>query len=148
MEARRTGAWRWQVDRARRLSRLLVFGLDGGDYALICDLIAQGRMPTVARLAREGTFGPLESTVPAVTPTAWSTFLTGLNPGGHGIFNFASNPNRDRQRVESANSRSGVPFWRHLGAAGRHYEFFDDNGTPVSCGDGSPLGKKFKMNKV
>ena len=100
------------------MSRLLVFGLDGGDHALTCDLIAQGRMPTVARLAREGTFGPLASTVPAVTPTAWSTFLTGLNPGGHGIFNFASNPNRDRQRVESARSRAGIPFWRHLGAAG------------------------------
>lgn len=100
------------------MSRLLVFGLDGGDHALTRDLMAQGGMPTVARLAREGTFGPLASTVPAVTPTAWSTFLTGLNPGGHGIFNFASNPNRDRQRVESASSRTGIPFWRHLGAAG------------------------------
>ncbi|MFQ5425905.1 MAG: alkaline phosphatase family protein [Gaiellales bacterium] len=98
--------------------RLLVLGLDGGDHALVRDLVAQGRMPTLARIARDGTFGPLASTIPAVTPTAWSTFLTGLNPGGHGIFNFASNPNRGTHRVESAASRSGTPFWHHLGAAG------------------------------
>ncbi len=97
--------------------RTLVLGLDGGDYELISSLVRQGRMPTFSRLAREGTFGPLESTIPAVTPTAWSSFLTGLNPAGHGIFNFASNPNRDTQRVESAASRSGVPLWRHLGRA-------------------------------
>ena len=98
--------------------RTLVLGIDGGDHELISRLIREGRMPTIGRLAREGTFGALESTIPAVTPTAWSTFLTGLNPGGHGIFNFASNPNRDRQRVESAANRSGTPFWRYLGRAG------------------------------
>ena len=98
--------------------RTLVLGLDGGDHELISKLVQQGRMPTLARLAREGTFGALESTIPAVTPTAWSSFLTGLNPAGHGIFNFASNPNRDTQRVESAASRTGTPLWRYLGRAG------------------------------
>ena len=76
------------------------------------------RLPTLARLARDGAFGPLRSTVPAVTPTAWSSFLTGLNPAGHGIFNFSTNPNRGPQRVESAASRAGTPFWRTLAAAG------------------------------
>ena len=61
--------------------RTLVLSLDGGDYGLISSLVQQGRMPTLSRLAREGTFGPLESTIPAVTPTAWSSFLTGLKPG-------------------------------------------------------------------
>lgn len=98
--------------------RVLCLGIDGADYDLVRDLVAQGRLPTLARLSREGAFGPLRSTVPAITPTAWSSFLTGLNPGGHGIFNFASNPNRGVQRVESAASRAGAPFWRTLGAAG------------------------------
>jgi predicted AlkP superfamily phosphohydrolase/phosphomutase len=97
---------------------LLCLGIDGADHDLVRDLIARGKLPTVARLAKNGVFGPLRSTIPAVTPTAWSSFLTGLNPGGHGIFNFASNPNRGLQRVESAASRSGSPFWRVLGAAG------------------------------
>jgi predicted AlkP superfamily phosphohydrolase/phosphomutase len=98
--------------------RVLALGLDGADYDLVRDLVARGRLPTIARLAREGAFGPLRSTIPAVTPTAWSSFLTGLNPAGHGIFNFSSNPNRAPQRVESAASRAGAPLWRHLGAAG------------------------------
>ena len=98
--------------------RALVLGLDGADHELVGELVAQGRLPTIARLSREGTIGPLRSTIPAVTPTAWSSFLTGLNPAGHGIFNFAANPNRGVQRVESAASRAGTPFWRHLGRAG------------------------------
>jgi predicted AlkP superfamily phosphohydrolase/phosphomutase len=98
--------------------RVLALGLDGADYDFTRELVAQGRLPTLARLAREGTFGPLRSTVPAMTPTAWSSFLTGLNPAGHGIFNFSSNPNRSTERVESAASRAGAPFWRALGSAG------------------------------
>jgi predicted AlkP superfamily phosphohydrolase/phosphomutase len=103
--------------------RILCLGLDGADYELVRDLVAQGRLPTIARLSREGTFGPLRSTIPAVTPTAWSSFLTGLNPAGHGIFNFTTNANRSTQRIESAASRAGAPFWRTLGAAGLRSAF-------------------------
>ncbi len=98
--------------------KALVLGFDGADYELVSDLLSKGKLPTIARLSSEGAFGPLRSTVPAMTPTAWSSFLTGLNPGGHGIFNFTSNPNRAQSRVENAASRSGTPFWRPLGAAG------------------------------
>ncbi|HSE81831.1 MAG TPA: alkaline phosphatase family protein [Gaiellaceae bacterium] len=98
--------------------RVLCLGLDGADYDLVCELLAQGRLPTLARLSGEGTFGPLRSTIPAFTPTAWSSFLTGLNPAGHGIFAFTSNPNRGGGRLESAASRAGAPLWRYLGAAG------------------------------
>lgn len=103
--------------------RLLCLGLDGADYDLTRRLLAEGRLPTLAGLAERGAFGPLRSTIPAVTPTAWSTFLTGLNPAGHGIFNFSANPNRGRQRVESAASRGGTPFWRTLAAAGLRSAF-------------------------
>jgi predicted AlkP superfamily phosphohydrolase/phosphomutase len=98
--------------------RVLCLGFDGADHDLVRDLVARGRLPMIARLAREGTFGPLRSTIPAVTPTAWSSFLTGLNPAGHGIFNFSTNPNRSVQRLESAASRAGAPLWRALGPAG------------------------------
>ena len=99
--------------------RVLCLGLDGADYDLVRTLLAQGRLPTLARLSSEGTFGPLRSTIPAFTPTAWSSFLTGLNPAGHGIFAFTSNPNRGGGgRLESGASRAGAPLWRYLGAAG------------------------------
>jgi predicted AlkP superfamily phosphohydrolase/phosphomutase len=98
--------------------RVLALAFDGADYDLVRRLMGEGRLPTISRLAREGTFGPLRSTIPAFTPTAWSTFLTGLNPGRHGIFNFTTNPNRGTQKFESAASRAGTPIWRMLGAAG------------------------------
>jgi len=98
--------------------RVLCLGLDGADYDLVRELLAQGRLPTLARLSREGTFGALRSTIPAFTPTAWSSFLTGLNPAGHGIFAFTSNPNRGGGRLENAASRAGAPLWRYLSAAG------------------------------
>jgi predicted AlkP superfamily phosphohydrolase/phosphomutase len=98
--------------------RVLCLGLDGADYDLVRELLPQGRLPTLARLSRQGTFGPLRSTTPAFTPTAWSSLLTGLNPAGHGIFAFTSNPNRGGGRLESAASRAGAPLWRYLGAAG------------------------------
>jgi predicted AlkP superfamily phosphohydrolase/phosphomutase len=97
--------------------RVLCLGLDGADYDLVRELLPQGRLPTLARLSRQGTFGPLRSTIPAFTPTAWSSFLTGLNPAGHGIFAFTSNPNRGGGRLESAASRAGAPLWRYLAAA-------------------------------
>lgn len=103
--------------------RILCLGLDGADHALVERLLGEGRLPTIARLAADGSFGPLASTVPAVTPTAWSSFLTGLNPGRHGIFNFSTNPNRGRQHVESAADRGGAPVWRLLGAAGLRSAF-------------------------
>src|SRR6478736_5893857 len=80
--------------------------------------MGEGKLPTISRLAREGAFGALRSTIPAFTPTAWSSFITGLNPGNHGIFNFTTNPNRGTQKLESAASRAGTPIWRLLGAAG------------------------------
>jgi predicted AlkP superfamily phosphohydrolase/phosphomutase len=98
--------------------RVLALGFDGADYELVRRFMEEGRLPTISRLAMEGAFGPLRSTIPAFTPTAWSSFLTGLNPGRHGIFNFTTNPNRGTQKLESAASRAGTPIWRLLGAAG------------------------------
>lgn len=103
--------------------RVLALGMDGADYDLVSSLLGEGKLPTLARLASEGSYVPLRSTVPAVTPTAWSSFLTGLNPAGHGIFNFTANPNRGTHRMESAATRRGTPVWRALGGAGLRSAF-------------------------
>ena len=68
--------------------RVIVLGFDGLDYSLTRDLIAQGRMPNFKRLADRGSFAPLGTTIPPQSPVAWSTFITGLDPGAHGIFDF------------------------------------------------------------
>jgi predicted AlkP superfamily phosphohydrolase/phosphomutase len=68
--------------------RVIVLGFDGLDYDLTRQLIAAGRMPAFARLASTGGFAPLGTTIPPQSPVAWSSFITGLDPGGHGIFDF------------------------------------------------------------
>ena len=98
--------------------RVLCLGMDGADPELVGQLLDEGRLPTLAGIVRDGAYGRLRSTLPAATPTAWSTFVTGLNPARHGIFNFSTNANRAQSRVESGRSRAGTPLWRTLGAAG------------------------------
>jgi hypothetical protein len=68
--------------------RVIVLGFDGLDYQLTKDLIAEGRLPHLASLAQTGSFTPLESSIPPQSPVAWSTFITGTDPGQHGIFDF------------------------------------------------------------
>ena len=97
--------------------------MDGADYDVITEMLAAGRLPTLARMRDQGAFGPLRSTEPPITPVAWSTFLTGLEPGRHGIYNFSTNPLRGGFRVESAAARGGAPLWRILDAAGRKSSF-------------------------
>jgi predicted AlkP superfamily phosphohydrolase/phosphomutase len=69
-------------------ARTIVLGFDGLDYTLTRRLLDQGRLPNLARLARDGGFSPLLSTIPPQSPVAWSSFITGLDPGAHGIFDF------------------------------------------------------------
>ncbi|MER2600681.1 MAG: alkaline phosphatase family protein [Caldilineales bacterium] len=67
---------------------VFVFGLDGATWDIAQPLIAAGRMPNLARLMARGTAGPLASTVPPISAAAWITFLTGQNPGRHGVYQF------------------------------------------------------------
>lgn len=83
--------------RSTGRGRVIVLGFDGLDYDLTRQLIADGRLPAFARLASQGTFAPLETTIPPQSPVAWSTFITGRDPGGHGIFDFI---HRDPKTME------------------------------------------------
>ena len=65
-----------------------MLGFDGLDYGLTRRLIDEGRLPNMARMERSGQFAPLETSVPPESPVAWSNFITGMDPGGHGIFDF------------------------------------------------------------
>lgn len=68
---------------------VVVLGFDGMDPRLVAEYRAQGLMPAFDRvLARGGSLLPLGTTIPPQSPVAWSTFSTGLDPGGHGIFDF------------------------------------------------------------
>jgi predicted AlkP superfamily phosphohydrolase/phosphomutase len=68
--------------------RLLIIGIDGADYRAIARWIDEGSLPHLARLVERGALLPCRSTFPALTAPAWTTVLTGCNPGKHGVFDF------------------------------------------------------------
>src|SRR6516162_3235073 len=71
-----------------RVKRIVILGLDGLDHALTERFLAEGKLPHLARLRDQGCFKPLASTLPPISPVAWSSFQTGTNPGKHNIFDF------------------------------------------------------------
>ncbi|MCL4262547.1 MAG: alkaline phosphatase family protein [Anaerolineae bacterium] len=100
--------------------KLLVIGLDGAPYPLIRDWAQAGYLPNLARLIEQGSFGILRSTMPVHSPTAWASFMTGLNPGNHGVFDFVKREKDSYQfRFVRANQIGGVSLWRWLSMHGR-----------------------------
>ena len=69
-------------------ARLVIVGIDGGTFDLAGAWAEQGLLPNLARLMEKGVWGDLTSTYPPITAPAWSSFLTGCNPGKHGVFDF------------------------------------------------------------
>lgn len=99
--------------------RVIVLGIDGFDHQLTAELLAAGRLPNLARLAAQGGFQPLATSTPPLSPVAWSTFITGLDPGAHGIFDFI---HREPATLESFLSTSRtVPPGRMLTLGKWHF---------------------------
>ena len=138
----------WRALRRRSLSpsaprRVVVIGFDGMDPALTERWMAEGKLPSFAALAREGAFRRLQTTHPPLSPVAWSSFMTGVHPARHGIFDFLARDARSylpflsSSAVEPAKRslaigkfqvplgrprlrlfRKAPPFWKILGAHG------------------------------
>jgi predicted AlkP superfamily phosphohydrolase/phosphomutase len=95
--------------------RVIVIGLDGGTFDLILPWVREGHLPAFKRLMEEGTWGRLKSTLPPMTGPAWSSFITGKNPGKHGVFDFViRNPEGYDWIVVNATYRKGQSFWSLL----------------------------------
>ncbi len=74
--------------QAATTPRVIILGLDGLDDGLVSEMMAQGQLPNMTRLAHQGTFQALGTAIPPQSPVAWSDFITGMDAGGHGIFDF------------------------------------------------------------
>lgn len=68
--------------------KVIVIGLDGATFTILDPLLERGLLPNIARLIDEGSRGILNSTLPPMTAPAWASFMTGVNPGKHGLFNW------------------------------------------------------------
>jgi predicted AlkP superfamily phosphohydrolase/phosphomutase len=99
---------------------LLVLGLDGATFDVIDPLVRAGRLPQLAAWLREGTRASLPSTLPPMSFPAWSSFLTGLSPGRHGLFDFTQKlPGAYRLRFTNATDRAGSTLLGRASRAGR-----------------------------
>ncbi len=100
--------------RARKVKRAIVVGLDGFDPQLVRRYMEEGHLPNFHALSEQGSFRSLETTLPSISPVAWSSFATGVNPGKHRIFDFytrnANNYMPELSSVKIASIRKGIKF--------------------------------------
>jgi len=125
------------------VNRVIILGFDGLDPLLLEKYMAEGKLPHFSRLRKEGTYRRLQTTTPAISPVAWSSFMTGCEPSKHNIFDFLSrNPKNYLPDLSSARIgpprrfinlgkyrfplskpeirllRKSQPFWKVLGQQG------------------------------
>jgi len=142
--------------------RLLILGVDGMDHRMTQRLMAAGRMPNFAAMSQQGVYKSLKTSVPPLSPVAWSDFMTGLDSGGHGIYDFLHRdpqsmlpefsmsktiPPEDHISIGSwqlptdtgqlINLRKGEVFWQPLNDLGVHSSIIrmPANFPPVAAGD-------------
>jgi len=134
---------RRQAYSKAQIKRAVILGFDGMDPELAARFISEGNLPNLAKLQEQGSFRKLRTTFPAISPVAWSTFMTGVNPGKHNIFDFLARdlsnylpflssveiraPKRSVKigkytiplgKPVVKGMRRGTPFWHWLGKAG------------------------------
>ncbi len=107
--------------------KVLVLGFDGLDPQLLRRFVSEGHLPNFQRLSETGSLQELATTDPPQSPVAWSTFITGLEPNFHGIFDFVHRDPETMQPIPSLTLiedgtarllREGIPFWHYLEEAG------------------------------
>jgi predicted AlkP superfamily phosphohydrolase/phosphomutase len=70
------------------VDRVIIVGFDGLDPEILDSMLSAGKMPNMAQLIERGSYRRMRSTCPPISPVAWSSFSTGVNPGKHNIFDF------------------------------------------------------------
>ena len=99
--------------------KLVIIGLDAATWTVIRPWMAEGSMPNLGKLMRAGVSGTLESVRPPITPPAWTSFMTGKNPGKHGIYNFVETEHGGyATKYANATSRRTPTVWKLLNDAG------------------------------
>ena len=106
-------------EETRGKARLPAIGLGGATWDALTPMMARGGLPNLTHLVVGGAAAPLRSTIPPLTVPAWSSFMTGLNPGRHGIFALQRALNRDPALVYvNGVAIRGPLLWEYLNRCG------------------------------
>ena len=93
-------------------AKVLVIGLDGATEDIVTPMLEKGMLPNLARVVGEGASTRLASSYPPLSPTAWSSFMTGTNPGKHGVFGFTIKQHKSYYvEVATANAIATPTLW-------------------------------------
>jgi predicted AlkP superfamily phosphohydrolase/phosphomutase len=112
------------------MSKVLIIGLDGGTFDLIKPWVKEGKLPNIARLMHSGVYNNLQSTIPPMTFPAWNAFMTGKNPGKHGVFDFMERKNGTYDlEIKNAHHRKSETIWKIASKAGKRCAVI---GVPVT----------------
>jgi len=124
----------------RYFRKVVILGLDGFDPKIAARLICEGKLPNCKALSESGTFQPLKTTMPSLSPSVWSSFMTGSDASFHSIYDFITRnpisyqprlssseivrsfnmgiPLKNFQKISVRMLRKGTPFWKELGMCG------------------------------
>ncbi|MBN1579648.1 MAG: alkaline phosphatase family protein [Anaerolineae bacterium] len=106
-------------------NRALIIGLDGATWDVLTPWMNDGTLPHLAQLCHAGSWGKLQSSIPPITAPAWSTFMTGKQPGKHGVFHFVrlfdnedSQASDEKPEIVNARTVKSSTWWDILGHSG------------------------------
>jgi predicted AlkP superfamily phosphohydrolase/phosphomutase len=101
------------------VQKLAIIGWDAATFDVILPLLEAGALPNMQRLVDCGVWGTLVSTLHPLSPTAWASFMTGMNPGKHGVFDFVGLSEDGRFRFTNGAGVKSETLWSMLSRAGR-----------------------------
>jgi len=100
--------------------RAVLIGLDGAPCSLMRRFIEDGAMPRLKEIVRGGSLLQMDTSIPDISSVAWTSFMTGANPGRHGIYGFLDlQPNSYKIYFPNSRHIHGETLWQAVGRAGR-----------------------------
>lgn len=129
--------------------KVMVIGLDGATFTNLKPWMEEGILPNLKFLVENGASGKLKSTVPCLSSLAWTSFMTGVNPGKHGVFGFVK-PFKDKtykKELFSSRDIKAKTIFEILSDYGNvsgavnipmTYPSFKINGFMITCGLTTP----------
>jgi len=116
--------------RKKKSPRVMVVGIDGLPYSLVQKFTSDGTFPFLAGLTKSGHLARMKVSLPEISAVSWPTFMTGRNPGEHGIFGFTDlKPNSYQMIFPSFGDLKTPTLWDRIGQAGKRSVVINQPGT-------------------
>ena len=106
--------------KKKKKKKVCVIGLDGVPHSLLLDFSQKGVMPTTSKLIDSGHLHQMKASLPEISAVSWTNFMTGADPGSHGIFGFTDlKPGSYDLRFPNFHDIKTGTFWDRLGELGK-----------------------------